>query len=160
VIVLSAIPFGFMGAIIGHMLMGREVSMMSMLGFIACAGVVVNDNLVLLDRINTLRKHGMEVFEAVAQAGRDRFRAIVLTSVTTFVGLTPILFEQSMQANFLIPMVISLAFGVMFATTVTLLLVPCTFLMGERTTEWLRRRRDAALHQSPEVETKDPLEQV
>ena len=137
IIVLTAIPFGFMGAVVGHLVMGREVSMMSMLGFVACAGVVVNDNLVLLDRINTLRKLGMPVFEAVAQGGRDRFRAIILTSVTTFVGLTPILAEQSMQAAFLIPMVISLAFGVLCATVVTLILVPCLFLMGERVTDRL-----------------------
>ncbi|GAB1260868.1 efflux RND transporter permease subunit [Aurantivibrio plasticivorans] len=151
IIVLTAIPFGFVGAVIGHMLLGREVSMMSMLGFLACAGVVVNDNLVLLDRINTLRKHGMDVLEAVAQAGRDRFRAIILTSVTTFVGLTPILFEQSMQANFLIPMVISLAFGVICATTVTLILVPCLFLMGERVSE----RWDAYWKENDEDDVTD-----
>ena len=139
-IVLTAIPFGFMGAVLGHLIMGREVSMMSMLGFIACAGVVVNDNLVLLDRINILRKQGIEVFTAVVQAGRDRFRAIILTSVTTFIGLTPILAETSMQARFLIPMVISLAFGVICATTVTLILVPSLFLVGERVTERFSRR--------------------
>ncbi|MGI1679623.1 MAG: efflux RND transporter permease subunit [Cellvibrionaceae bacterium] len=138
-IVLTAIPFGFMGAVIGHLIMGREVSMMSMLGFVACAGVVVNDNLVLLDRISTLRKLDKPLFDAVAQAGRDRFRAIILTSVTTFVGLTPILFEQSMQAAFLIPMVISLAFGVICATTVTLILVPCMFLMGENVSDRFER---------------------
>lgn len=144
-IVLTAIPFGFMGSVIGHLIMGREVSMMSMLGFVACAGVVVNDNLVLLDRISTLRQQGVEILEAVTQAGRDRFRAIVLTSVTTFVGLTPILFEQSMQASFLIPMVISLAFGVIFATTVTLILVPCLFLVGERVTERWNLRKLAGM---------------
>lgn len=142
IIILTAIPFGFMGAVIGHLIMGREVSMLSMLGFIACAGVVVNDNLVLLDRISRLRKEGMAVFEAVKKAGRYRFRAIVLTSVTTFIGLTPILFEKSMQASFLIPMVISLAFGVICATTVTLILVPCLFLMGEQVTEWFQRQFD------------------
>ncbi len=129
-LILTAIPFGFMGAVIGHLVMGREVSMMSMLGFIACAGVVVNDNLVLVDRINRLRKQGMAVAEAVVQAGRDRFRAIVLTSLTTFVGLLPIMFERSMQAQFLIPMVISLSFGVLFATFVTLLLVPTLYQVG------------------------------
>ncbi|WP_341938227.1 efflux RND transporter permease subunit [Marinimicrobium sp. C2-29] len=132
VLILTAIPFGFMGAIIGHLLMGREISMLSMLGFIACAGVVVNDNLVLLDRINTLRHKGLAVMDAVLQAGRDRFRAIILTSVTTFIGLMPIMFEQSVQARFLIPMVISLAFGVLFATTVTLILVPTLYLTADR----------------------------
>lgn len=148
-IVLTAIPFGFMGSVIGHLIMGREVSMLSMLGFIACAGVVVNDNLVLLDRISKLRQQGIEILQAVLQAGRDRFRAIVLTSVTTFVGLTPILFEQSMQAAFLIPMVISLAFGVIFATTVTLILVPCLFMIGERFTEHGALRKRSRLGAEP-----------
>jgi multidrug efflux pump subunit AcrB len=130
--ILTAIPFGFMGAIIGHLIMGREVSMLSMLGFVAAAGVVVNDNLVLLDRINTLRRQGMEVLEAVLQGGRDRFRAIVLTSVTTFIGLMPIMFEQSVQARFLIPMVISLSYGVLFATLVTLVLVPTLYVSADR----------------------------
>lgn len=133
-LILTAIPFGFMGAIIGHLIMGREVSMLSMLGFIACAGVVVNDNLVLLDRINQLRKQGIDVLAAVIQAGRDRFRAIILTSLTTFIGLVPIMAEQSVQARFLIPMVISLAFGVLFATVVTLILVPTLYVVGESTT--------------------------
>lgn len=131
-LILTAVPFGFMGAIIGHLVMGREISMMSMLGFIACAGVVVNDNLVLLDRINTLRHQGKVVLEAVLQAGRDRFRAIVLTSLTTFIGLMPIMAEQSVQAQFLVPMVISLAFGVLFATLVTLILVPTLYLTADR----------------------------
>lgn len=137
-LILTAIPFGFMGAVIGHLIMGREISMMSMLGFFACAGVVVNDNLVLLDRINQLREEGLEIFEAVAQAGRDRFRPIVLTSVTTFIGLVPIMAETSTQARFLIPMVISLSFGVLFATTVTLFLVPGLYLLGERVKARLR----------------------
>jgi len=140
VVILTAIPFGFMGAIIGHLIMGREVSMLSMLGFVAAAGVVVNDNLVLLDRINRLRHQGLAAAQAVMQAGRDRFRAIVLTSLTTFIGLMPIMAEQSVQARFLIPMVISLAFGVLFATTVTLILVPTLYLsayrLGERCLKW------------------------
>lgn len=132
-LILTAIPFGFMGAIIGHVIMGEHnLSMMSILGFLACAGVVVNDNLVLLDRINQLRAQGRSALEAVSCAGRDRFRAIILTSLTTFIGLAPILFEQSVQAQFLIPMVISLSFGVLFATTVTLLLVPCLYLLGTK----------------------------
>jgi len=131
-LILTAIPFGFMGAIIGHVIMGREVSMMSMLGFFACAGVVVNDNLVLLDRINTLREQGKDVLTAVLDAGRDRFRPIILTSLTTFIGLVPILAETSTQAKFLIPMVISLSFGVLFATVVTLVLVPSLYYIGER----------------------------
>ena len=130
-LILTAIPFGFMGAVFGHMIMGREVSMLSMLGVIACAGVVVNDNLVLLDRINQLRQQGLDVVESVVQGGRDRFRAILLTSITTFIGLVPIMAEQSVQARFLIPMVISLAFGVLFATLVTLVLVPSLYVTAE-----------------------------
>src|SRR5690606_17182164 len=140
-LILTAVPFGFMGAIIGHLIMGREVSMLSMLGFIACAGVVVNDNLVLLDRINQLRQQGMAVFEAVVQAGRDRFRAIILTSLTTFIGLVPIMLEQSVQARFLIPMVISLSFGVLFATAVTLILVPTLYLLGDHTAQGWHKLR-------------------
>lgn len=146
-LILTAIPFGFMGAVIGHLIMGREISMLSILGFIACAGVVVNDNLVLLDRINQLRQQGMEVFEAVVQAGRDRFRAIVLTSLTTFIGLVPIMAEQSVQARFLIPMVISLAFGVLFATVVTLILVPTLYVLGEHTNQgWQKIRTKYGWH--------------
>lgn len=143
-LILTAVPFGFMGAVIGHLIMGEHnLSMMSLLGFLACAGVVVNDNLVLLDRINQLRSQGKSVLESVTRAGRDRFRAIVLTSLTTFIGLTPILFEQSTQAQFLIPMVISLSFGVLFATTVTLLLVPSLYLLGSKVgnrLSWKKRR--------------------
>ena len=131
-IILTAIPFGFVGAVIGHLLMGQVVSLLSMLGFLACAGVVVNDNLVLLDRIQQLRKQGETVENAIMQAGQDRFRAIILTSLTTFIGLMPIMAETSVQAQFLIPMVVSLSFGVLFATVVTLILVPNLFLLGER----------------------------
>ena len=131
-LVLTAVPFGFMGAVIGHVLMGFEISMMSILGFLACAGVVVNDNLVLLDRIQQLRHQGKNAWQAAVQGAGDRFRPIVLTSLTTFVGLTPILLEESTQARFLVPMAVSLAFGVLFATGVTLLLVPSLYYAGSR----------------------------
>ncbi|MGD8176259.1 efflux RND transporter permease subunit [Marinimicrobium sp. ARAG 43.8] len=165
IVILTAIPFGFMGAIVGHLVMGREISMLSMLGFIACAGVVVNDNLVLLDRINTLRQQGLAVLDAVIQAGRDRFRAIVLTSVTTFIGLMPIMAEQSVQARFLIPMVISLAFGVLFATAVTLILVPTLYLTADRFGHrwkawrtWRRRARSRSHSRSdPTGDVHDPI---
>ena len=97
----------------------------------ACAGVVVNDNLVLIDRINRLREEGQDVMSALLQAGEDRFRPIILTSLTTFVGLLPIMSETSVQAQFLIPMVTSLSFGVLFATGVTLILVPALYLIAE-----------------------------
>lgn len=132
VLILTAIPFGFVGAVFGHLLFDAAITMTSLLGFVACAGVVVNDNLVLLDRIHQLREQGVSVIESITQAGTDRFRAIILTSVTTFVGLLPILAETSIQAQFMIPMVLSLGFGVLFATFVTLLFVPNLYLLGER----------------------------
>ncbi len=138
-LVLLAVPFGFMGAVFGHLLLGYDISMMSFFGFLACSGVVVNDNLVLLDRINQLRHQGASVFDAVLNAGVDRFRPIVLTSITTFVGLLPILFERSGQAQFLIPMVISLSFGVMFSSAVTLFMVPASYFGFYRLGEHLKR---------------------
>lgn len=131
-LILSAIPFGVMGAILGHFILGVQVSIFSMMGVIACAGVVVNDNLVLIDRINQLRAEGVDVATALLQGAEDRFRPIILTSVTTFIGLLPIMAETSPQAQFLIPMVTSLAFGVLLATAVTLVLVPCLYFVGER----------------------------
>lgn len=132
VLVLLALPFGFVGAVIGHLLMGHSVGLLSFMGFLACSGVVVNDNLVLLDRISRLRREGMAAAESVVQAGIDRFRPIVLTSLTTFFGLLPILFEQSTQAEFLIPMAIALSFGVLFASPITLVFVPCAYMVGHR----------------------------
>ena len=128
--VLSAVPFGIMGAIFGHLIMGLDFSILSLLGVLAVSGVVVNDNLVLIDRITQLRETGLSVKESLVQGGYERFRPIILTSITTFVGLVPILLETSMQARFLIPMVASLAFGVLFATGVTLVFVPCLYLAG------------------------------
>jgi len=128
--VLSAIPFGIMGAIFGHLLMGLDFSLLSLVGVLAVSGVVVNDNLVLIDRIIQLREEGEDVHTALVRGSVDRFRPIILTSLTTFIGLTPILFETSVQAQFLIPMVASLAFGVLFATAVTLLFVPCLYMAG------------------------------
>ncbi len=140
VLIMSAIPFGFMGGLFGHIVMGQELAMFSMLGMVACAGVVVNDNLVLVDRINQLREEGLDLLEAVVQGGQQRFRPIILTSLTTFVGLTPIMLEGSTQAQFLKPMVVALAFGVGLATFVTLLFVPCLYLLGEE----LRQRWHSA----------------
>lgn len=131
IIVISVIPFGVAGAIVGHLYGLQDLSLLSFIGMIAMAGVVVNDSLVLVERINSLRTEGMSLFEAVKVGGMQRFRAIILTSVTTFVGLVPILHETSLQAQFLIPMATSLAFGVAFATFITLFLVPCVYLMLE-----------------------------
>ncbi|MDG0969534.1 MAG: efflux RND transporter permease subunit [Porticoccaceae bacterium] len=130
--VLSAIPFGVMGAIFGHLMMGLDFSLLSIVGVLAVSGVVVNDNLVLIDRIIQLREEGEALYESLVRASVERFRPIILTSITTFIGLAPILVETSVQAQFLIPMVASLAFGVLFATAVTLLFVPCLYMSGAR----------------------------
>ncbi|MDG2471990.1 MAG: efflux RND transporter permease subunit [Pseudomonadales bacterium] len=139
-LVLTAVPFGFMGGVFGHLIVGVGLSMFSILGMMACAGVVVNDNVVLIDRINTLRRSGFSAKRAVLTGAIQRFRPILLTSVTTFLGLTPILLETSVQAQFLIPMVSSLSFGVLFATFVTLLFVPALYLVGDDIQSRLRRR--------------------
>ncbi len=128
-IVMSIIPFSFVGALVGHGLMGHDISMMSMMGMMALVGIVVNDSLVLVDYINQKIKTGASIQDAVYQAGGARFRPVLLTSLTTFVGLLPLLFEKTTQAQFLIPMAISLGFGILFATMVTLVLVPCHYLI-------------------------------
>ncbi len=130
-IIMSAIPFGFMGAIWGHLITGFQLSMMSVIGCVALSGVVVNDSLVLVNWVNLRREEGASMGDAVQGAGVARFRAILLTSLTTFAGLTPMMLEQDVQARFMIPMAVALAFGVLFATAVTLLLVPCSYLILE-----------------------------
>jgi len=130
-IIMSAIPFGLVGAVVGHLLLGQSLSVLSLTGMVAVAGVVVNDNLVLVDYINRARERGVDLFTAVRDAGVARFRPIILTSLTTFAGLTPLMLERSVQAQFLIPMAISLAFGVLFATVISLLLVPASYYLME-----------------------------
>ncbi|MCP4681503.1 MAG: efflux RND transporter permease subunit, partial [Desulfobacterales bacterium] len=130
-IVLAAIPFGMVGAILGHLIMGINLSILSMFGMVGAAGVVVNDSLVLIHAANNIREKGVASFEAVSRAAALRFRAILLTSLTTFAGLTPMLLERSLQAKFLIPMAVSLAFGVLFATVITLLLIPCGYVIQD-----------------------------
>mgnify|MGYP002624270188 CR=1 FL=1 len=130
-IVMSAIPFGLVGAIWGHVIMGMELTILSMFGIVALAGVVVNDSLVMVDFINRKRAGGQPLAIAIREAGVARFRAILLTSLTTFLGLTPLLLERSVQAQFLIPMAISLGFGVIFATFITLVLVPVGYFILE-----------------------------
>ncbi len=129
--VLVAVPFGIIGALLGHILMDITPSYLSIFGMLAMAGVVVNDSLVMVDFINRKRAEGLELLEAVLTAGGARFRPIMLTSVTTFVGLMPLLMDNSIQAQFLIPMAVSLGFGVLFATIITLYLIPCALLLGE-----------------------------
>ncbi len=128
-IVMSAIPFGIVGAVWGHLLMGFNISVVSLFGIVGLSGVVVNDSLVMIDRINRFRRDGDSAHDAVVKGGMLRFRAIVLTSLTTFAGLTPMLLEKSLQARFLIPMAVSLGFGVMFATGITLILIPSGYMI-------------------------------
>ena len=138
-IVMAVIPFGLVGAVGGHILMSTDLSIMSMCGIVALAGVVVNDSLVLVDYVNRQLARGHSVIEAAWEAGAARFRPILLTSLTTFAGLTPMLLETDLQAKFLIPMAISLSFGILFATGITLILVPCIYLILEDTKRWLVR---------------------
>jgi multidrug efflux pump subunit AcrB len=130
-IVMAAIPFGIVGALVGHLIMGLNLSLLSLFGIVGLSGVVVNDSLILIHRANSLVANGISPSQAVREAGAHRFRAIILTSVTTFAGLTPIIFERSLQAQFLIPMAVSLGFGVLFATGITLLMIPSLYLILE-----------------------------
>lgn len=145
--VLSAVPFGAAGAVIGHLMLGMDFSIPSALGVLATAGVVVNGNLVLIDCINRLRAEGMEMEAAVKQGARERLRPILLTSITTFFGLMPILLEPSTSAAALKPVVVSLSFGVVFATTITLLMVPALYIVFENFKKRLgfRERADVSL---------------
>jgi multidrug efflux pump subunit AcrB len=138
---MSAIPFGFVGAAWGHVLLGHDLTMYSVIGLVALSGVVVNASLVLVDYVNGLVAEGAELAEAVCTAGQARFRAILLTSLTTFAGLTPMMLETSMQAQFMIPMAISLAFGVLFASLITLFLVPSVYLVLEDVRRLLPKSR-------------------
>ncbi|MBT8045514.1 MAG: efflux RND transporter permease subunit, partial [Verrucomicrobiae bacterium] len=131
IIVMTVIPFGIVGAVGGHILMQMDLSIMSICGIIALAGVVVNDSLVLVEYVNRHRKEEGSLIEAVRNAGAARFRPILLTSLTTFAGLMPMLVETDMQARFLIPMAVSLGFGILFATSITLFLVPSVYMMME-----------------------------
>lgn len=140
VIIMGVIPFGIIGAIVGHWLTGYPMSMMSVMGIIALSGVVVNDSLILVDHVNKSVASGTDKYTAITEAGARRFRAILLTSLTTFLGLVPMLLEQSAQAQALIPMAISLAFGIVFATVITLLLVPCLYLILDDLDQWLAGR--------------------
>ncbi len=129
-IVMVAIPFGIIGAVIGHILLGYDLSLVSLMGVIALSGVVVNDSLIMIDYANR-RRDRHSAFEAIHRAGVRRFRPIILTTLTTFAGLTPIILETSRQAYHLIPMAVSLGFGIVFATAIILLLVPCLYMVLE-----------------------------
>jgi multidrug efflux pump subunit AcrB len=130
-IIMAIIPFGFVGAVWGHVIMGINLTILSMFGLVALSGVVINDSLVMVDFINRSRARGTTLEAAIREAGVVRFRPILLTSLTTFAGLTPLLFEKSLQAQFLIPMATSLGFGVIFGTFIILMLVPVSYMILE-----------------------------
>jgi len=146
-IIMSVIPFGTIGALIGHLILGIPVSMTSYFGIIALAGVVVNDSLILVDFVNRERDAGVSLDQAVKNAARSRFRAILLTSLTTFLGLAPIaIFETSLQAQLVVPMAASLAFGILFATVITLFLIPALYLILDDFKQWWK---EAWIHATP-----------
>ncbi|MBA6288085.1 efflux RND transporter permease subunit [Colwellia sp. MB3u-4] len=148
--IMVVIPFGVIGAVIGHFILGMDLSALSVMGILAAAGVVVNDSLVMVDYVNNARKRGERLKDAVMHAGSKRFRAIMLTSITTFIGLVPIIFfEVSAQAQIVIPMAVSLAFGVLFATIVTLVLIPCLYLIVEDIKALFKRNKAEPLAQAP-----------
>ena len=130
-LIMAAIPFGMIGAVLGHIIMGFNLSLLSMFGLVALAGVVVNDSLLLIDKANRNRREGMPLYDAIVSAGTRRFRPIILTSLTTFFGLTPMILETSVQAQFLVPMAISLGFGILFGTGIILLLIPALYMILE-----------------------------
>jgi len=151
ILILIAMPYAFVGAIVGHFVLGMTMAIFSYFGIAAAAGVVVNDNLVLMDYCNRLRDKGLTPAEAIVEAGVTRFRPILLTSVTTIVGLMPMMLERSIQAAFLQPVVVALAFGVFFAFFVTLLMVPSLYGIGldisafaARIKTWLRSKLPGA----------------
>ncbi len=151
-IIMSVIPFGIIGAVFGHFIFGKSINMMSMFGIIALGGVVVNDSLIMVDFVNRARREGVRLIDALLGAGTQRFRAILLTSLTTFFGLLPIYFETSLQAQFVIPMAISLGVGIMFATVITLFLIPALYMVLEDLKGLFSRKKDdvTQIESSPE----------
>jgi len=127
--VMLAIPFGFIGVIWGHLLLGFDLTFLSLIGVVALAGIVVNNSLILIDFYNTFRKNGMPLMEALLEAGRRRLRPIVLTTATTVLGLSPLMLEQSFQARFLIPMAISITAGLVSSTALTLIVLPAIIVI-------------------------------
>ena len=141
-VVMTAIPFGLIGALFGHLLMGLEVTILSIFGVFGLSGIVVNDSIILVSFYKRLRTEGMEVAEALVEASCQRLRAMLLTSLTTIAGLTPLLFETSRQAQFLIPMATSIAFGLAFATVLVLVVVPAMVSVYEGIYGRLRALRE------------------
>jgi multidrug efflux pump subunit AcrB len=151
-IIMSAIPFGIVGATLGHLLMGYNLGLLSMFGVVALSGVVVNDSLIMIDLINRERESGIELAQVLRDCATRRFRPIMLTTLTTFFGLLPMITERSLQARFLIPMAISLAFGVAFATCITLLLVPSLYMILEDAKAKIARRAEEKITAVPKAQ--------
>jgi multidrug efflux pump subunit AcrB len=151
-LIMAVIPFGAIGAILGHVIMGKAISMFSMFGLFALAGVVVNDSLIMVDFVNKARASGVPLRQAVIESGTQRFRAIILTSFTTAAGLLPILFEKSSQAQYVIPTAISISFGIIFATVITLFLVPSLYMMQNDGFARSRQFRDWLLNRPTELQ--------
>ena len=129
IIVMAAIPFALIGVMLGHWLLGLDLSMPSLLGFVSLAGIVVNDSILLVLFIKLARQEGHDLERSAAQGSRQRFRAIVITSLTTIAGLLPLIAEQSLQAQVLIPLAVSIAFGLMASTVLVLLVIPCVYVI-------------------------------
>jgi multidrug efflux pump subunit AcrB len=144
-IVMMAIPFGIVGAVLGHILLGYDLSLVSLMGVVAVSGVVVNGALIMVHHANRNRSE-MSAYDAIHEAGLRRFRPILLTTATTFGGLTPIILETSVQAYHLIPMAISLGFGIVFATSITLVVVPCLYMMLEDIQQLVDEKKQAVTH--------------
>jgi multidrug efflux pump subunit AcrB len=147
-IIMAAIPFGIVGAIWAHLAMGLSLGLLSVFGILGLSGVVVNDSLVMIDFINEERRNGMGARDAIIKGAKARFRPIMLTSLTTFLGVAPLVFERSLQAQFLIPMAASLAFGILFGTAILMLLVPALAMIQANVEEWWAEQRAKQLPMS------------
>jgi len=149
-VVMLAIPFGFIGVVVGHMLFGYHLQFLSLIGFLALTGIVVNDSLILVDFTKRLRAQGWDRVDALVEAGRVRVRPILLTTATTFLGISPLIFFATGQTAFLSPMAVSLGFGLLFATMLTLVVVPCFYLIADdlrhSVSRWMRRGAGRPAH--------------
>ena len=151
-VIMSAIPFGIVGALIGHAIIGVPVGLFSLFGIIGLTGVVVNDTLVFMDFVNAEKARGLVLEDALLNAARQRFRPIFLTSLTTFLGISPLIFERSIQAQFLAPTAVSLGFGILFATLLIMVVVPALAVTEDRIVRWFKRRRTMAVESAPPSE--------
>ena len=157
-VIMSAIPFGIVGALIGHAIIGVPVGLFSLFGIIGLTGVVVNDTLVFMDFVNAEKARGLVLEDALLNAARQRFRPIFLTSLTTFLGISPLIFERSIQAQFLAPTAVSLGFGILFATLLIMVVVPALAVTEDRIVRWFKRRRTMAVESAPPLKCSVPQE--